>query len=50
MELNRFGYNLSVDGNFGSGTVSAARAFQSAHSLGVDGQVGPQTWQMLVGS
>jgi murein L,D-transpeptidase YcbB/YkuD len=49
-ELNRFGYGLSVDGDFGSGTDSAARAFQSAHGLGVDGQVGPQTWQMLVGS
>jgi peptidoglycan hydrolase-like protein with peptidoglycan-binding domain len=50
VELNKFGYGLTVDGSFGSGTVSAARAFQSAHGLGVDGQVGPQTWQMLVGS
>ncbi|MFJ4628577.1 peptidoglycan-binding protein [Streptomyces sp. NPDC088847] len=50
VELNRFGYGLTVDGNFGSGTETAARAFQSAHSLGVDGQVGPQTWQMLVGT
>ncbi|WOX14673.1 peptidoglycan-binding protein [Streptomyces sp. N50] len=50
VELNKFGYGLTVDGSFGSGTTSAARAFQSAHSLGVDGQVGPQTWQMLVGS
>ena len=50
VELNKFGYGLSVDGSFGSGTDSAARAFQSAHGLGVDGQVGPQTWQMLVGS
>ncbi|WP_194916969.1 peptidoglycan-binding protein [Catenulispora rubra] len=50
VELNKFGYGLTVDGSFGSGTTSAARAFQSAHGLGVDGQVGPQTWQMLVGS
>ncbi|MFJ5034196.1 peptidoglycan-binding protein [Streptomyces sp. NPDC088560] len=50
VELNKFGYGLAVDGSFGSGTDSAARAFQSAHGLGVDGQVGPQTWQMLVGS
>ncbi|MGH1553112.1 peptidoglycan-binding protein [Streptomyces sp. L7] len=50
VELNRFGYGLTVDGSFGSGTVSAARAFQSAHGLGVDGQVGAQTWQMLVGT
>ncbi|MEU8975249.1 peptidoglycan-binding protein [Streptomyces monashensis] len=50
VELNRFGYGLAVDGSFGSGTDSAARAFQSAHGLGADGQIGPQTWQMLVGS
>ncbi|MEY9855961.1 peptidoglycan hydrolase-like protein with peptidoglycan-binding domain [Catenulispora sp. GAS73] len=50
VELNRFGYGLAVDGSFGAGTASAARAFQSAHGLGVDGQVGPQTWQMLVGT
>ncbi|WP_329241733.1 peptidoglycan-binding protein [Streptomyces sp. NBC_01478] len=50
VELNRFGYGLTVDGSFGSGTETAARAFQSAHGLGVDGQVGPQTWQMLVGT
>ncbi|MEV6940664.1 peptidoglycan-binding protein [Streptomyces sp. NPDC051172] len=50
VELNRFGYGLTVDGSFGSGTNSAARAFQSAHGLGADGQVGPQTWQMLVGT
>jgi peptidoglycan hydrolase-like protein with peptidoglycan-binding domain len=50
VELNRFGYGLSVDGDFGSGTDSAARSFQSAHGLGVDGQIGPQTWQTLTGS
>ncbi|MFF4799831.1 peptidoglycan-binding protein [Streptomyces sp. NPDC001351] len=50
VELNKFGYGLTVDGSFGSGTNSAARAFQSAHGLSVDGQVGPKTWQMLVGS
>jgi peptidoglycan hydrolase-like protein with peptidoglycan-binding domain len=48
-ELNRYGYNLSVDGDFGSGTNSAAVSFQTAHGLGVDGQIGPQTWQALVG-
>ncbi|MFB8179043.1 peptidoglycan-binding protein [Streptomyces sp. NPDC055966] len=50
VELNRFGYGLAVDGSFGSLTDSAARAFQSAHGLGVDGQKGPQTRQTLVGS
>ncbi|SEG57383.1 Peptidoglycan-binding (PGRP) domain of peptidoglycan hydrolases-containing protein [Actinacidiphila yanglinensis] len=49
LELNKYGYGLSVDGQFGAGTESAARAFQSSHGLGVDGQIGPQTWETLVG-
>ncbi|GIG70514.1 hypothetical protein Pen01_68090 [Phytomonospora endophytica] len=48
--LNAHGYGLAVDGAFGPGTASAARSFQSARGLGVDGIVGPQTWQSLVGS
>jgi hypothetical protein len=48
-QLNRYGAGLAVDGQFGSGTDRAVRNFQSSHSLGVDGQVGPQTWQTLVG-
>ncbi|MER6075536.1 peptidoglycan-binding protein [Streptomyces sp. NPDC001817] len=33
-ELNKFGYGLAVDASFGSGTDSAARAFQSAQRPG----------------
>jgi len=32
-----------IDGNFGSGTEKAVRAFQQANGLGVDGKVGPST-------
>ncbi|MDQ1656461.1 MAG: hypothetical protein QOD41_1544, partial [Cryptosporangiaceae bacterium] len=49
-QLTAHGYNTGVDGDFGSGTDSSVRAFQSAAHLGVDGIVGPQTWQALVGS
>lgn len=49
LELNKYGYGLAVDGQFGAGTESAAKAFQSAHGLQVDGQIGPLTWETLVG-
>lgn len=39
-----------VDGVFGPGTEAKVKAFQTAHHppLGVDGQVGPNTWAKLV--
>jgi len=47
-QLTAHGYATTVDGNFGSGTASSVRSFQSARGLSVDGIVGPQTWQALV--
>jgi hypothetical protein len=47
--LNRAGVmDISVDGIFGSDTLSAVRAFQSSHNLDADGIVGPKTWTALL--
>lgn len=48
-QLNRYGSGLAVDGQFGTATDRAVRNFQGSHGLAVDGVVGPQTWQTLVG-
>ena len=42
-------YSGSVDGNYGSGTVAAVRAFQQANNLTVDGKAGPATQSKLFG-
>jgi peptidoglycan hydrolase-like protein with peptidoglycan-binding domain len=44
------GYSVGpsgVDGQFGSDTEAAVKAFQTAKHIQVDGQVGPQTWGAL---
>lgn len=46
--VNDYGYNLSVDGIFGSRTASAVRDFQSNNGLAVDGLVGANTWRTLL--
>lgn len=46
--LQHHGQSVSTDGVFGAGTVTAAKAFQTAKGLGADGIVGPQTWGALV--
>lgn len=41
--------NLQVDGNFGIRTYKAVQRFQVLKNLGVDGVVGPKTWEVLKG-
>lgn len=46
--LQARGNTIAVDGIFGPQTEAAARAFQSAKGLAVDGVVGARTWAALV--
>lgn len=47
--LNSLGYDCgSVDGDFGSNTDKAVKAFQKAKKLTVDGIVGAKTWAALL--
>lgn len=41
--------SAGADGDFGSGTLKAVKAFQKAKGLTVDGIVGPNTWNKLLG-
>ncbi len=41
------GYQVDVDGKFGSGTAKAVIAFQQKNGLGSDGVVGRNTWAKL---
>ncbi|MGV9943484.1 peptidoglycan-binding protein [Streptomyces sp. NPDC003401] len=45
--LRHHGYAVDVDGDFGAGTASAVRGFQSSRGLTADGQVGTDTKRAL---
>jgi peptidoglycan hydrolase-like protein with peptidoglycan-binding domain len=45
--LNRWGYSVTVDGNFGRYTRTSVEAFQTRMFLNADGIVGNNTWQAL---
>ncbi len=45
--LNRFGFDVDVDGIFGKGTEASVKQFQADNSLTADGIVGQQTWAAL---
>ena len=47
MRLRSAGYNLKVDGFFGSKTESCVRSVQNKAALTCDGIVGPNTWNAL---
>lgn len=47
--LNKHGYKLSTDGDFGPKTLAAVKSYQSKHGLAADGVVGPKTWASLHG-
>jgi peptidoglycan hydrolase-like protein with peptidoglycan-binding domain len=49
-QLNKYGYNLTVDGAFGPGTQNAVNDFKTKHYLGSGSTVGATTWQELTGS
>jgi hypothetical protein len=49
-QLNAVGYNVgNADGDFGAMTVKAVKAFQRDHGLEVDGIIGAQTYQAIMG-
>ncbi len=45
---NKFGFSLTIDGDFGPNTKSAVISFQNSKGLTADGIVGTQTWLALV--
>jgi putative chitinase len=45
--LQKIGFMVAIDGDFGAGTEVAVAKFQRDQKLGVDGIVGPGTWAAL---
>ncbi|HBD94227.1 hypothetical protein A2356_01615 [Candidatus Nomurabacteria bacterium RIFOXYB1_FULL_39_16] len=46
--LKHRGYSITVDGNFGSGTETIVKSFQTSNGLSADGVVGSGTWGKLI--
>ncbi|WP_299488168.1 peptidoglycan-binding domain-containing protein [Acaryochloris sp. IP29b_bin.137] len=46
-QLEDLGYDIDVDGYFGSKTDAVTRQFQQDHGLKIDGIVGPETWDAI---
>lgn len=46
--LYAYGYSASVSGSMDAATVEAVKAYQTAHDLGADGEVGGKTWTALL--
>ncbi len=46
--LNRYGYSISVTGEFGATTDQRVREFQRDRCIEADGVIGPDTWFVLV--
>src|SRR5690606_35941201 len=47
--LNKHGYGLDVDGQFGPRTEAAVESFQSSAGLTADGVVDAENWRELAG-
>ena len=47
--LNQNGYKLNEDGIFGANTLKAVKDYQQKNNLSVDGIVGDQTWNAVLG-
>lgn len=49
LRLSGLGHRVAVDGKYGDQTREAVEDYQRKNGLTVDGLVGPQTWQSLLG-
>lgn len=47
-ELNRAGFKLALDGQFGPATEAAVKVFQTHSGIRSDGIIGPQTWKAIL--
>ena len=45
--LQQWGYSVTVNASFDSGTLTAVKNFQGSHGLSADGAVGNATWPVL---